>query len=169
MTSSSPSSSACTRSCLGISVTRYGSGLREDAPAYPSRDMGSSGTGRMSYAQSSREIASHSSRSATWMPGQMRRLRGAIRNKRVRKRRREGARECCTYPAPNAQWSRSIALDRLLDSAHVNVSPRKRSGLEVNLSWGDAGRTRQHRTRDQREVKLGAYESGYFSSLWWIP
>jgi hypothetical protein len=38
-----------------------------------------------------------------------------------------------TYPAPNAQWSRSIALDSLLDSAHVNVSPKKRSGLKANL------------------------------------
>jgi hypothetical protein len=41
----------------------------------------------------------------------------------------------CTHPAPNAQWSRSIALGRLLDSAQVSVSPRKRSGLKANLSW----------------------------------
>ena len=75
VTSSSPSSSIGTRSCLGVRVTRYGCGVRADSPVYPSRDMGSSGSGRMSYAQSSREIASHSSRSATWMPGQMRRLR----------------------------------------------------------------------------------------------
>jgi hypothetical protein len=56
-------------------VMRYGCGVREDWPLYPSRDMGSSGGDRMSNAQSSREIASHSSRSATWMAGQIRRLR----------------------------------------------------------------------------------------------
>ena len=75
VTSSSASSSACTRSCLGVRVMRYGCGLREDSPSYPSKDMGSLGSDRMSNAQSNREIASHSSRSATWMPGQMRRLR----------------------------------------------------------------------------------------------
>ena len=54
---------------------RYGCGWREDSPLYPSKDMGSPGSDRMSYAQSNREIASHSSRSATWIAGQMRRLR----------------------------------------------------------------------------------------------
>jgi hypothetical protein len=37
---------------------------------------------------------------------------------------------------PNAQWSRAIALGRLLDSAHINVTPRKRSGLKGNLPYG---------------------------------
>jgi hypothetical protein len=140
VTSSSPSSSACTRSCRGVRVMRYGCGLREDSPSYPSRDMGSPGSDRMSYAQSNRETASHSSRSATWMPGQMRRLRH-IRNQTSERKPVLAIK--VTYPAPNAQWSRSIALGRLLDSAHVNVSPRKRSGLKANLSWGGA-RTCQH-------------------------
>jgi hypothetical protein len=82
-TSSSTSSSACTRSCLGVRVTRYGFGLRPDSPLYPSRDIGSSGSDRMSKAQSNRETASHNSRSATWMPAQMRRLR-RVRVKRQR-------------------------------------------------------------------------------------
>ena len=47
-----------------------------------------------------------------------------------------GSRKFRTYPAPNAQWSRSIALGSLLDSAHVNVSPKKRSGLNSNLLNG---------------------------------
>ena len=81
VTSSSASSSACTRSCLGVRVIRYGCGVREDWPRYPSSEMGSSGGDRMSYAQSNREIASHSSRSATWIAGQMRRLRHAHSNK----------------------------------------------------------------------------------------
>jgi hypothetical protein len=38
-----------------------------------------------------------------------------------------------TYPAPKAQWSRSIPFGSLLDSAAVNVSSRKRSGLKTNL------------------------------------
>jgi hypothetical protein len=42
----------------------------------------------------------------------------------------------CTYPAPNVQWSRSIALASSLDSAQVNGSPKKRSGLKENLSRG---------------------------------
>jgi hypothetical protein len=71
----SDSSSVCTRLCLGVRVMRYGSGVRPDSPSYSSREMGSSGNDRISYAQSNREIASHSSRSATWIPGQMRRLR----------------------------------------------------------------------------------------------
>jgi hypothetical protein len=75
VTSSSASSSVCTRSCLGVRVMRYGCGVREDWPLYPSRDMDSSGGDLISNAQSSREIASHSSRSATWMAGQIRRLR----------------------------------------------------------------------------------------------
>jgi hypothetical protein len=75
VTSSSASSSACTLSCLGVRVMRYGSGLRDDSPLYPSRDMGSSGSDRISNAQSNREMARHSSLSATWMAGQMRRLR----------------------------------------------------------------------------------------------
>ena len=75
VTSSSPSSSICTRLCLGVRAMRYGCGVREDWPLYPSREMGSSGGDRMSNAQSSHEIASHSSRSATWMAGQIRRLR----------------------------------------------------------------------------------------------
>ena len=32
-TSSSTSSSACTRSCLGVRVTRYGFGVRADSPS----------------------------------------------------------------------------------------------------------------------------------------
>ena len=63
--SCSASSNVCTRSCRGVSVMRYGNGVRPDSPSYSSRDMGSSGSARMSYAQSNREIASHSSRSAT--------------------------------------------------------------------------------------------------------
>lgn len=74
VTSSSASSSVCTLSCLGVMVMRYGSGLREDSPLYPSIDMGSSGRDRISNAQSNREMARHSSLSATWMAGQMRRL-----------------------------------------------------------------------------------------------
>jgi hypothetical protein len=135
VTSPSSSSSACTRSCLGVRAMRYGSGCREDWPLYPSRDMCSSGGDRMSYAQSNREIASHSSRSATRMAGQMRRLRRIPINISEGTGLAGKARKVfCTYPAPNAQWSRSIGLERLLDSAHVNVSPRKRSGLKANLS-----------------------------------
>ena len=139
VTSSSPSSRVCTRSCLGVRVMRYGCGVREDWPLYPSRDMGSSGGDRMSYAQSNREIASHSSRSATWMAGQMRRLRRIQIKMSARKPGLAGKSSVwTTYPAPNAQWSRSIGLRRLLDSAHVSVSPRKRWGLKANLSWGRA-------------------------------
>jgi hypothetical protein len=36
----------------------------------------------------------------------------------------------CTYPAPNAQWSRSIGLGGLLDSAHVNLSYQEALGFE---------------------------------------
>ena len=75
VTSSSASSSACTLSCLGVRVMRYGSGLRDDSPLYPSRHIGSSGSDRISNAQSNREMARHNSLSATWMAGQMRRLR----------------------------------------------------------------------------------------------
>jgi hypothetical protein len=75
VTSSSASSSVCTLLCLGVRVMRYGSGLRDDSPLYPSRDMDSSGSDRISNAQSNREMARHSSLSATWMAGQMRRLR----------------------------------------------------------------------------------------------
>ena len=77
-------------------VIRYGCGVREDWPRYPSSEMGSSGGDRMLYAQSNREIASHSSRSATWIAGQMRRLRHAHSNKtknegkKQRQRRRTG-------------------------------------------------------------------------------
>jgi hypothetical protein len=85
VTSSSASSSAATLSCLGVRVTRYGFGLRDDSPLYPSRDMGSSGTGRISNAQSNREMARHSSLSTTWMAGQIRRLR-CIRTKKVREK-----------------------------------------------------------------------------------
>ena len=138
VTSSSTSSNACTLSCLGVRVMRYGSGLRDDSPLYPSREMGSSGSDRISNAQSNRDMAKHSSLSATWIAGQIRRLR-PIRTKKVseeKKGRRlaERRKHIVTYPAPNAQWSRSIALGRLLDSAQVNASPRKRSGLKVNLS-----------------------------------
>ena len=49
--------------------------MRPDSPSYSSREIGSSGRDRISKAQSNREIASHNSRSATWIPGQMRRLR----------------------------------------------------------------------------------------------
>ena len=137
VTSSFASSSACTRSCLGVRVIRYGCGVREDWPWYPSKEMGSSGAGRMSYAQSNREIASHSSRSATWMAGQMRRLRRIqIKRRQRRKKWAKAIKETfvTTYPAPNAQWSLSVGSISLLDSAHVNGSPRKRSGLKENLS-----------------------------------
>ena len=147
VTSSSASSSACTRSCLGVRVMRYGSGVRPDSPSYSSRDMGSSGKEWMSYAQSNREIASHNSRSATWIPGQMRRLRrrfkmgkegGEKEKKRISVKKHNDGRQARrntfhTYPAPNAQWSLSIGSASLLDSAHVNVSPKKRSGLKANL------------------------------------
>jgi hypothetical protein len=85
VTSSSASSSACTLSCLGVRVMRYGSGLRDDSPLYPSRDMGSSGSDRISNAQSNREMARYSSLSATWMAGQMRRLRRIRTKGSVRK------------------------------------------------------------------------------------
>jgi hypothetical protein len=74
VTSRSSSSSACTRSWRGMSMMRKGTGVRPDEPSYSSREMGSLGNDRISKAHSNREIASHSSRSATWMPGQMRRL-----------------------------------------------------------------------------------------------
>jgi hypothetical protein len=137
VTSSSASSSVCTLSCLGVRVMRYGSGLRDDSPLYPSRDMGSSGSDLISNAQSNREMARHSSLSATWMAGQMRRLRAFEERVSEGKSAMAGTQEThCTHPAPNAQWSRSIALGRFLDSALVNVSPKKRSGLKANLSWG---------------------------------
>ena len=79
VTSSSASSSACTRSCLGIILMRYASGVRPDSPSYSSREIGSSGNARTSKAQSNLEIASHNSRSATWIPGQMRRLRRRLK------------------------------------------------------------------------------------------
>lgn len=66
-----------------------------------------------------------------------------------------------THPAPKAQWSRSIASGSLLDSSEVNESPRKRSGLNVNL-WRDV------QTSALKGVKwenVGAYGSGYLSSL----
>jgi hypothetical protein len=74
VTSCSASSNACTLSWRGMTMIRYGIGVRPDSPSYSSRQMGSSGRDRISNAQSNREIASHSSRSATCMPGQMRRL-----------------------------------------------------------------------------------------------
>ncbi len=167
MTSSSASSSACTLSCLGVRVIRYGSGVRPDSPSYSSRDIGSSGNERMSYDQSNREIASHSSRSATWIPGQMRRLQRRFRMRREKNisndGRQAGRNTFHTYPAPNAQWSRSIALGNLLDSALVNVSPRKRSGLKVNLLRRQSPCQQLSLKRDR---KLGStYESGYLSSL----
>ena len=145
VTSSSASSNACTLSCLGVRVMRYGSGLRDDSPLYPSRDIGSSGSDRILKAQSNREMARHSSLSATWMAGQMRRL-GCIRTKKKKVSkgktgdgRKNAGNSLCTHPAPNAQWSRSIALERLLDSAQVKLSPRKRSGLKAKLSCGEEG------------------------------
>jgi hypothetical protein len=64
-----------------------------------------------------------------------------------------------THPAPKAQWSRSIASGSLLDSSDVNASPRKRSGLNVNL-------LRDVLNLDEiKGVKVRAYGSGYLSSL----
>jgi hypothetical protein len=97
-TSSSTSSRVCTRSCLGVRVTRYGFGLRPDTPSDPSRDIGSSGSDRMSKAQSNRETASHSSRSATWMPAQMRRLRRVrIKCQRLNGRQPQAKQETLSY------------------------------------------------------------------------
>ena len=97
VTSSSTSSNACTLSCLGVRVMRYGSGLRDDSPLYPSRDIGSSGSDRISNAQSNREIARHSSLSATWIAGQMRRLRPIRTRKSVRKKPAMAGRAQETY------------------------------------------------------------------------
>lgn len=83
VTSCSASSSVATLSCLGMRVMRYGFGLRDDSPLYPSRDMGSSGNGRISNAQSNREMARHSSLSTTWIAGQMRRLRRIRTKKKI--------------------------------------------------------------------------------------
>lgn len=140
VTSFSASSNACTLSCLGVRVIRYGSGLRDDSPLYPSRYIGSSRSDPISNAQSNREMARHSSLSATWMAGQIRRLwRIRIKVNDLEGKQAMASRTqetLCTHPAPNVQWSRSIALGRLLDSAQVILSPRKRSGLKANLLWG---------------------------------
>ena len=74
---------------------------------------------------------------------------------------RQGGKGFGTYPAPNAQWSRSIAFGSLLDSSDVNVPPRKRSGRKINL-FQDVLLT----LNEINEGNVHAYESGYLSSLW---
>jgi hypothetical protein len=45
-----------------------------------------------------------------------------------------------------------MALGRLLESAQVNVSPRKRSGLKANLSWGGGALVSIQVERDQAGI-----------------
>jgi hypothetical protein len=122
VTSFSASSSVCTLSCLGVRVMRYGSGLRDDSPLYPSRDMGSSGSDPISKAHNNREMARHNSRSATWMAGQMRRLRH-IRTKSQRGKTGDG-------------WQNA--------GEHFVRTPRRTSNGPGPLRWG--GCSIQHKS-----------------------
>lgn len=65
---------AATFSCLGSRRILNGIGVLPDSPSHSSRQIGSSGRGRISKHQRKRETANQSSFSATCIPGQIRRL-----------------------------------------------------------------------------------------------
>jgi hypothetical protein len=85
--------------CRGANLTLYGRGVRPERPSYSSREIGAEGTARTLKAHRMREMASQSSRSATTMPGHRR------------------------LPAPKVQWSLSITLMDLAESAQERLSP----------------------------------------------
>jgi hypothetical protein len=76
-TPTAPSTSR-TFTCLGVIIILNGTGDRPESPSYSFRSIGSPGSSAISKAQSIREMASQISRSATIMPGQIRRLERRI-------------------------------------------------------------------------------------------